>query len=410
MFAGVDGSEPALQDAEEHLPAALRLRLPGRTPRRSSAAASGCSPASWASGAATCSRTATSQTTTIGTTINAFGAPIPRRLGQRAPHHADPGAGRQRARPADRASGRAITFFNQNPERLEAAALADRLPARAAGRLRRSTPPTSATTATTSRSSATSTRCRTSYLNTDNSRTAGDERQQHLPDRPGPEPVRRPAAGHRLQQRRPSPAAAAAPVPRLRRHQRPRTTTASRGTTPPRSSLQKRFSKGYTLGLAYTYSRWMQATEYLNAGDAHPTRMISDLDVPHRLSVSGIFELPVREGPAVPVERERAHRTPSLGGWQIQGVYTYQTGFPVPFGNPASATSFAPTASDALLQRRRPRSRRRADHRPVVQHGRLHVDPERTRRRTRRRSTTCGRCPCGSTTCGGTPSTASTSR
>ena len=62
------------------------------------------------------------------------------------------------------------------------------------------------------------------------------------------------------------------------------------------ASLQKRFSKGYTLGLAYTYSRWMQETEYLNAGDAQPTRMISDLDVPHRLSISGIFELPFGKG------------------------------------------------------------------------------------------------------------------
>ena len=61
-------------------------------------------------------------------------------------------------------------------------------------------------------------------------------------------------------------------------------------------ALQKRFSKGYTLGLSYTYSHWMQATEYLNPGDAEPTKMISDLDVPHRLSLSGIFELPFGKG------------------------------------------------------------------------------------------------------------------
>ena len=60
--------------------------------------------------------------------------------------------------------------------------------------------------------------------------------------------------------------------------------------------LQKRFSQGYTLGLSYTYSHWEQATEYLNPADAEPTRMISDLDVPHRLSVSGIFELPFGKG------------------------------------------------------------------------------------------------------------------
>ena len=45
--------ERPLQDAEEHLPAAGRVGLPVDAPRRSSAAASGCSPASSASGAAT---------------------------------------------------------------------------------------------------------------------------------------------------------------------------------------------------------------------------------------------------------------------------------------------------------------------------------------------------------------------
>ena len=96
--------------------------------------------------------------------------------------------------------------------------------------------------------------------------------------------------------------------------------------------LQKRFAKGYTLGVSYTYSKWMQATEYLNAADAQPTKMISDLDVTHRLSISGIFELPVRKGPARSCRTRTAWRTRILGGWQIQGVYTYQTGFPVAFG------------------------------------------------------------------------------
>jgi hypothetical protein len=60
--------------------------------------------------------------------------------------------------------------------------------------------------------------------------------------------------------------------------------------------VHKRFSQGYTIGVSYTYSKWEQATEYLNAGDATPTRMISDLDVPHRLSISGILELPLGKG------------------------------------------------------------------------------------------------------------------
>ncbi len=96
-------------------------------------------------------------------------------------------------------------------------------------------------------------------------------------------------------------------------------------------SLQKRFSHGYTFGLSYTRARWMQATEYLNAADAKPTKMISDLDVTNRFSASAVVELPFGRG-----KRFLANANPAveavLGGWQLQAVYTFQTGFPIAFG------------------------------------------------------------------------------
>jgi hypothetical protein len=97
--------------------------------------------------------------------------------------------------------------------------------------------------------------------------------------------------------------------------------------------LQKRFSSGYTIGLNYTYSRFEEATEFLNGTDEMPTREISNQDVPHRLTVNGIFELPFGQG-----RRFGSAMNPVAnmiaGGWQVQGVYTYQSGFPVGnFGN-----------------------------------------------------------------------------
>lgn len=98
--------------------------------------------------------------------------------------------------------------------------------------------------------------------------------------------------------------------------------------------LQKRFAGGYTLGVSYTYSKWTQATEYLNAADPQPTRMISDLDVTNRLSISGIAAFPFGKG-----RRFLSGATPIVdalvGGWQLQGVYTYQTGFPIAFSTDA---------------------------------------------------------------------------
>jgi len=113
-------------------------------------------------------------------------------------------------------------------------------------------------------------------------------------------------------------------------------------------SLQKRFSQGYTLGVAYTYSHWMQATEYLNAGDANPTKMISDLDVPHRLSLSAILELPFGKGRRFGSDASGLLNA-LIGGWQVQGVYTYQTGFPVPFGGPDRTRGAYPATTDDLF-------------------------------------------------------------
>jgi hypothetical protein len=96
-------------------------------------------------------------------------------------------------------------------------------------------------------------------------------------------------------------------------------------------SLSKRFSKGYGLQGAYTWSKWLQATEYLNAADAKPTKMISDQDVPNRLSMSGFYELPFGKGqPFFSGASRWVDR--AIGGWQLEGTYSYQSGFPVPFG------------------------------------------------------------------------------
>jgi len=97
-------------------------------------------------------------------------------------------------------------------------------------------------------------------------------------------------------------------------------------------SVQKRFTKGYTLGVSYTLSKWMQATEYLNATDPEPTKMISDQDVTNRISVSAVFELPFGQGKRFGSDASGVLNG-FIGGWQLQGVYTYQTGFPIAFGD-----------------------------------------------------------------------------
>ena len=99
-------------------------------------------------------------------------------------------------------------------------------------------------------------------------------------------------------------------------------------------SLNKRFSKGYGLNLAYTRSKWIEATEYLNAADLKPNKAIAAQDIPNRFSMSGFYEFPFGRG-----KQYLAHISKwadvFLGGWQIEGAYSYQSGFPIRFASDA---------------------------------------------------------------------------
>jgi hypothetical protein len=96
--------------------------------------------------------------------------------------------------------------------------------------------------------------------------------------------------------------------------------------------LEKRLSHGYTVGVSYTYSKFVQATELLNQDDPKPTESISDQDFPHRLTISSIYELPFGAGHQL-LANTNAFVSKLVSGWQVQGVYSYQTGPPLTFGN-----------------------------------------------------------------------------
>jgi carboxypeptidase family protein/TonB-dependent receptor-like protein len=98
------------------------------------------------------------------------------------------------------------------------------------------------------------------------------------------------------------------------------------------TGLQRRFSGGYTIGANYTYSRFTEQIDFLNAADPEPSKVVSSQDVPHRLTVNGIAELPFGRGRRVGGGANAAVSA-IIGGWQVQGIYTYQSGFPIGFGN-----------------------------------------------------------------------------
>jgi hypothetical protein len=97
-------------------------------------------------------------------------------------------------------------------------------------------------------------------------------------------------------------------------------------------SVQKRFSKGYTVMGSYTLSKWMQAVNLLNPVDARPIEEISDADAPHRINISAIWELPFGQGKSL-INGNHPVVSRLVGGWQFSGIWSLQSGFPLAFGN-----------------------------------------------------------------------------
>ncbi len=95
---------------------------------------------------------------------------------------------------------------------------------------------------------------------------------------------------------------------------------------------ERRFSKGFTAQFNYTWSKFMEATGYLNPGDAALEEVISDLDRQHRFTLSGIWELPFGRGKSL-LSGGPAVVNQIVGGWQLQAVWQRNTGAPLAFGN-----------------------------------------------------------------------------
>jgi hypothetical protein len=93
------------------------------------------------------------------------------------------------------------------------------------------------------------------------------------------------------------------------------------------ASLNRRMSHGLQLQLAYTWSRLLETLRFINAFDPQPSKMIGEFDNPHRLSLGFIYELPLGRGKRWLAASPLGNRL--LGGWQVSGIYIYQTGVAV---------------------------------------------------------------------------------
>ena len=96
--------------------------------------------------------------------------------------------------------------------------------------------------------------------------------------------------------------------------------------------IEKRFSRGHTYVVAYTWSKNMDATSYLNPGDPFPHRSIAQIDRTHIFNITSIWELPFgtgrRFGAAAPSGLRQV-----ISGWNVSSIWYAMSGYPLRFGN-----------------------------------------------------------------------------
>ncbi len=70
----------------------------------------------------------------------------------------------------------------------------------------------------------------------------------------------------------------------------------------------------------------------LNASDPAPLREISDSDAPHRINISSVWSLPFGKGRAL-LHDSGGFVNRIVGGWEVSGIWSIQSGFALPWGN-----------------------------------------------------------------------------
>jgi hypothetical protein len=97
-------------------------------------------------------------------------------------------------------------------------------------------------------------------------------------------------------------------------------------------SVNRRFTRGFSTTQAFTYSKQMDATQFLNTGDPTPWYGLSAYDRPLRYSMSVIYQLPWGRGRQW-LSGSHSIVAQIVGGWQLNGLYQNQSGKPFSFGN-----------------------------------------------------------------------------
>jgi len=90
------------------------------------------------------------------------------------------------------------------------------------------------------------------------------------------------------------------------------------------ATVSKRFSQGLQFLGTYTFQRQIERVQFLNDADLLPSKAIGDLWRPHRFTSAATWDLPLGPGRRFATQGGVAGKI--LGGWQVAGIYVFQSG------------------------------------------------------------------------------------
>ncbi|MBV9036771.1 MAG: hypothetical protein JO182_19935 [Acidobacteriaceae bacterium] len=95
-------------------------------------------------------------------------------------------------------------------------------------------------------------------------------------------------------------------------------------------SATKRYSAHLVLALAYTFSKNLDGTTFINPQDPRPTKQLASSDRPHRIVLSGVYQLPFGKGRKFLGGVSRGWEQ-LVGGWEYNFIGTLQSGTPLSY-------------------------------------------------------------------------------
>jgi len=117
--------------------------------------------------------------------------------------------------------------------------------------------------------------------------------------------------------------------------------------------VEKRMSHGISVTANYSFSKLIEAMQYLNAGDTKLDRILSPYDHKQHLAIGSTYELPIGSGKLIDIKSGVWNSI--IGGFKINGIYTFQTGAPLFFsadlpttGVPITSATRVTTPAKAL--------------------------------------------------------------